>query len=288
MLIKFLLNGKEINLTGDNTVIKSNNFNVDKNGNMTCNNATLQRGELNFYTKSDKQIAKFANSTWTDTSTGVSGEGLTLTIDENTVPTFSIWFSNKTWNFAPKGVPAMTVQLLPNGKISSMTSSSGYLRQVSIPTVETNVITTNAIEPKGGAITYPNNLISFPTGISCTGTVFASNFVNSSEEHLKENIKKFAENEEKKAIDILKGTDIYQYNFKGVKQKTIGVVIGEKYNTPEEILSYDKKGIDLYSMVSVCWKAIQEQQEIVESQSREIESLNKRIEDLERKENNND
>ena len=41
MQIKLVLNGKEINLTGDNTIIKSNNFNVDKNGNMTCNNANV-------------------------------------------------------------------------------------------------------------------------------------------------------------------------------------------------------------------------------------------------------
>lgn len=41
MQIKLVLNGKEINLTGDNTIIKSNNFNVDKNGNMTCNNAIV-------------------------------------------------------------------------------------------------------------------------------------------------------------------------------------------------------------------------------------------------------
>ena len=41
MQTKSVLNGKEINLTGDNTTIKSNNFNVDKNGNMVCKNATV-------------------------------------------------------------------------------------------------------------------------------------------------------------------------------------------------------------------------------------------------------
>lgn len=41
MLIKFLLNGKQINLTGDNTTITSNNFSVDKNGNMRCTNANV-------------------------------------------------------------------------------------------------------------------------------------------------------------------------------------------------------------------------------------------------------
>lgn len=40
-LIKFLLNGKNIDLTGDNVVISSNNFNVDKYGNMSCSNANI-------------------------------------------------------------------------------------------------------------------------------------------------------------------------------------------------------------------------------------------------------
>ena len=56
MLIKYLLNGKEINLTSDNININSNNFNVDKNGNMTCNNATIsnvkvQNGSIELSTK---------------------------------------------------------------------------------------------------------------------------------------------------------------------------------------------------------------------------------------------
>lgn len=46
MLIKFLLHGKEINLTGDNVIIKSNNFNVDKNGNLSCSNANIS-GTIN-------------------------------------------------------------------------------------------------------------------------------------------------------------------------------------------------------------------------------------------------
>ena len=38
---KFRLSGKEINLTSDNTIIKSTNFSVDKDGNMTCTNANI-------------------------------------------------------------------------------------------------------------------------------------------------------------------------------------------------------------------------------------------------------
>ena len=36
------MHGKEINLTGDNTTIASTNFSVDKDGNMTCNNADIK------------------------------------------------------------------------------------------------------------------------------------------------------------------------------------------------------------------------------------------------------
>ena len=43
---KSLLDGKEINLTDDNTIITSNNFSVDKDGNMVCNGATFTVGQI--------------------------------------------------------------------------------------------------------------------------------------------------------------------------------------------------------------------------------------------------
>ena len=44
---KSVLNGKQINLTGDNTTITSNNFKVDAQGNMTCNSANITGGKVN-------------------------------------------------------------------------------------------------------------------------------------------------------------------------------------------------------------------------------------------------
>lgn len=43
---KFHLHGKEIDLTADDIEISSTNFNVDKDGNMTCNNANVN-GTIN-------------------------------------------------------------------------------------------------------------------------------------------------------------------------------------------------------------------------------------------------
>lgn len=66
------------------------------------------------------------------------------------------------------------------------------------------------------------------------------------------------------AKEILKATDIYKYNFKNEEDKDkkhIGFVIGNKYNYSKEITSKDNDGVDLYSMVSVLWQVVKEQQE---------------------------
>lgn len=70
------------------------------------------------------------------------------------------------------------------------------------------------------------------------------------------------------ALDIIKNVDIYKYHLKDQKKsekKHIGFVIGDEFNYSEEITSQKNDGVDLYSMISVCFKAIQEQQEIIEN-----------------------
>lgn len=88
------------------------------------------------------------------------------------------------------------------------------------------------------------------------------------------------------ALEILKQIDIYKYNLKGEKDSTkkhIGFVIGDKYNYSKEVTSNKNDGVDLYSFVSVCCKAIQEHQEQIEQQNNLIQSLVERIEKLEAK-----
>lgn len=77
-------------------------------------------------------------------------------------------------------------------------------------------------------------------------------------------------------LEILKDIDIYKYNLKSENDNTkkhIGFVIGENYNYREEVTSNENNGVDLYSFVSLCCKAIQEQQQ-------EIEELKKRLEEI--------
>lgn len=65
--------GKQINLTGDNTTITSDNFIVDAEGNMTCNNANIKG---NLKSGSTIELPKFSvdiNGNMTCTDANISG-----------------------------------------------------------------------------------------------------------------------------------------------------------------------------------------------------------------------
>ena len=80
-------------------------------------------------------------------------------------------------------------------------------------------------------------------------------------------------------LDIIKNTDIYKYNLKTQEngdKKHIGFVIGKDYKYAHEITAEnegEEVGVDTYSMISVAYKAIQEQQEIIEQLQKEIKEL---------------
>lgn len=100
--IKSALNGKDINLTGDNTIISSTNFNVDKNGNMNCNDATMNNGTLNNVTINGGNL----NLVGTETSPTVTITDLynnTLEMyPQNFIMEYD-YFGEKVTNYIQKG-----------------------------------------------------------------------------------------------------------------------------------------------------------------------------------------
>lgn len=80
-------------------------------------------------------------------------------------------------------------------------------------------------------------------------------------------------------LQVVNNTDIYKYNLKSEKdtdKKHIGFIIGNDYNYSNDITAEKEGkeiGVDLYSMVAVAYKAIQEQQVIIEKLKQEINSL---------------
>ena len=95
-----------------------------------------------------------------------------------------------------------------------------------------------------------------------TGNVRCVSLTQTSKEESKKNFEKL-----ENALEIIKNTDIYKYHLKeqdDKEKKHIGFVIGDKFKYSKEITSQENDGVDLYSMVGVCFKAIQEQQEEIE------------------------
>lgn len=92
-----------------------------------------------------------------------------------------------------------------------------------------------------------------------------------SDERLKNNIKEYKFN----AIKLIENSKIYKYNFKENGKEEFGLVIGEGYNTPKEIIEKNNEfySINSYRMNCVLWKAIQEQQEEIRTLQKEIKSL---------------
>lgn len=75
------------------------------------------------------------------------------------------------------------------------------------------------------------------------------------------------------AIKLVKNADICTYNFKTENdnnKKHIGLIIGEKYNCPSEVISEDGKGIEQYSYTSLLYKAFQQLVEKVEKLEKEV------------------
>lgn len=239
MQIKLALNGKEINLTSDNTIIKSNNFNVDKNGNMSCTNANIS-GTIS---SSDANIT-----------------GGKIVLNTSLLYHYDTFIVNDSEHGSQSGIGASVAVIGQSG--SDTNSGVQIFGRVS-----------------GGGASH----------------VYADDFSNGSLKEFKKNFEKL-----ENGLDIIKATDIYKYNLKtqtDETKKSIGFVIGEGYNHSSEITSLDKDGkeagANIYSMVSVSYKAIQEQQEMIEQlqekdkqKDREIDKLIKRIETLEKEEKN--
>lgn len=112
--------------------------------------------------------------------------------------------------------------------------------------------------------------------VTSDGSMYAKGFVNTSRIDLKENLSKVGS-----VLGKIKDADILSFNFTEDAKKHIGLAIGGDYNVPEEVIAKDEdgveQGVDLYAMVSMSWKAIQEQQEIIEQLEARVEALEKKL-----------
>lgn len=106
-----------------------------------------------------------------------------------------------------------------------------------------------------------------------SGGITTPTLTQTSKAESKKNFEKFTLEEAK---EILNNTDIYKYNLKtqdDKDKKHIGFVIGDDYNYSEEITSEKNDGANIYSMTSVLYTIVKEQQKQIEELHKEINEL---------------
>lgn len=231
---KSALNGKEINLTSENTTIKSNNFNVNRYGKMTLKSNNGETGGTSNF--------------------NIEGTNANVTLREyyNRVflnnPNAKV-SANMMIGDAKSGISA-TIGL--NGVTSSDFVSMG---------IEDEIGTAELSVAGGGNYTYVR-----PSGIktpTLTQTSLESQKKNF--EKMKDNALNIINNIDIYKYNLKSEEDTYK--------KHIGFVIGDNYNYSKEVTSLDNTGVDNYSFTSLCCKAIQEQQKQIEELKKEIEKL---------------
>lgn len=229
-----LLAGNTINLTGKNIAISSTNFNVDKNGNMTCNNANVT-GKVTS-----------SNATITGGKIKVSGSG--------------------------------TASDLMRVENANNSSEFSYIQPVGAGFIGSE----GRIDISAAGNNFSHSVIDVTDNDGTTSIygsgVTTQKVTQTSIKSKKKNIKKLKID----ALELIKNADICEYNFKSEKKGTkkhIGLVIGEGYNCPEQIISEDGQGIEQYSYTSLVTKAFQQ---YIQQQDKLISELTKRLEKLEK------
>ena len=154
------------------------------------------------------------------------------------------------------------------------TNNSSNYKEFSVGSnlIYTNLSTGEEYYISNGEMVYQINANEYlkvnTSGITSTA------FNNSSLESLKKNFEKL-----KSGLDIINNSDILKYNYKyedNCVKKHIGLIIPDlkgNYKTPDEVISQDGKGIDTYSMISIAWKAIQEQQKEIDNLKQKIKKM---------------
>ena len=264
------IDANKLNING--VVSANGNFTVDTNGNMICNNGQFNGGKISL--------------------NNPSGNGGNLEMIGSTTSQIS-WLRTNQLYLSDDGSSINLQSSRETGQKGMYISDYGYREEM--PTTNNYVfIGVNAVESSDMSLSHNRGNDGGQTAIICStdddkaeiwlldNKISQSTYVRNSgittptvTQTSKESEKKNFEKLDS-GLDIIKDIDIYKYNLKSeedITKKHIGFVIGDNYNYSEEVTSNNNDGADIYSFVSVCCKAIQEQQEEIEELKKEIEKL---------------
>lgn len=250
-LDKITIKASQIELEGYTTI--NGGFKIDKEGSMECVNASITGGKINMESTLSNPSFILKSTEYPTLHTQVTGSSLGIYELEHQSESVTTYDPRCAITyFRNQGYSAMSLK----GKESYMTLGDYYLNDNLINPV-------SLYEINGGHMVLTS--VDGTSTIECNGTNGNIKCVSLTQTSLAEKKKNFEKLDN--ALDIVKDTDIYKYNLKDEKEtdkKHIGFVIGENFNYRKEITSQENDSAELYSMISVLWKAVQEQQEEIE------------------------
>ena len=285
---RLFIEGDEINMTSKQLSIKSDNFDLEYSGALKIKNTAVFGG--NFQIENGIEGAG-----WKYVSLTANGFGF---VEETTGGLDQYYFigeysnGNRGFHFTKDGsyLGCYVTQNTPSFEILSkrllaqtMIASEGVLIngydniymnsgiRCQIMNTGMNFKNISTGEPYNNTH-YKVTSCYVEGSIQAAQNMYAQQFIPASIEEKKKNIEPI----DVKALDIIKDIDIYKYNYKNEKdedKKHYGFVIGNNYNYSKEVTDNKNSGADLYSFVSVCCKAIQEQQKEIEELKEEISKL---------------
>ena len=227
---------EEISLKGNRVIIESTNFELDKDGSVSCKNININGGKIlleDDNTSSSYSLFKVSN---TDGNKYVSVKPFEINIinenDNNSLKT-QITNNASKINLDHKSGSNISLQITDDGASISVNGNTGH----------SYMFEDEIRSPK---------------------------LTQTSLESIKKNISKFNKN----ATDIINNSDVYEYNLKSdedTDKKLIGFIIGDGYRTPEEVISKDGQSVEIYCTIGILYKAVQELSTRVKQLEQEVQ-----------------
>lgn len=256
------INADKINING--VVTANGNFKIDTEGNMQCKDAAMEDSFMNNITV--RSMTAEDGSFYFQSNGKMYAKSIEIE-NENPNSVILVLQNNQTNNEFLATPSSLDIQDKSGFSAISFTAESSSDEHKGFG----YIMGTLQIDGSNSAITCEKNIFSESGNIyASNGNMYANEFINWSKKEKKENIKKIKETK-KDFIDIIKNIDICEYNLKEKEYKQLGVVIGEGYNAPDEILSENKEGVNLYGMISLLYRGFQEYIQKQESKNKELE-----------------
>lgn len=224
-----------IKLEGYTTI--NNGFSVDLQGNMLCNNATMNNAKI------------------------VGGDIELIDDDSSSTHSLIIYNQNKSisTSYSGEGIDISN----PNGqsyfRSNAINWQSPHGQNFSNFIVNSDALIYTLYEHN---LNFTITNMGNENHLSFSGKIICDSLEQTSLQSFKKNFEKYTG-----ALEEIKNIDIYKYNLKNEKdgdKKHLGFVIGDDFNYSKVVTSNDNKGVDNYSFTSLCLQAIKEQQEQIE------------------------